>query len=80
MRKRKIGVSAKSFIVLDANLNKTVCQRKSNRRYEIASLTKIMTFYAALQTLRRLNIEPPRLHIKVTRHASEVIGTSAELR
>ena len=78
--KRKIGVSAKCFLVFDCKNNKTLTQRKANRKYEIASLTKIMTFYVTLKILEKHKMNPTKLFIKVTKQSSEVIGTSAELK
>lgn len=39
-----------------------------------------MTFYVSLLVIEKLEIDSKKLFIKVTRHASEVIGTSAELK
>lgn len=47
---------------------------------EIASLTKIMTFYVTLVILEELKLNLKEIHIKVTKKASETIGTTAELK
>ncbi|CAD8054516.1 unnamed protein product [Paramecium sonneborni] len=79
-RKRKVNVSAKSFIVYDCIENRIVSQRKSNKRMEIASLTKIMTFYITMVILEQLNLNFKDIRVKVTKKASETIGTTAELK
>lgn len=47
---------------------------------EIASLTKIMTFYVTLVILEELKLNLKEIYIKVTKKASETIGTTAELK
>lgn len=47
---------------------------------EIASLTKIMTFYVTLVILEELKLNLKEIRIKVTKKASETIGTTAELK
>ncbi|CAK60450.1 unnamed protein product (macronuclear) [Paramecium tetraurelia] len=79
-RKRKVNVSAKSFIVYDCLENRIISQRKCNRRMEIASLTKIMTFYITMVILKQLNLKSQDIKVKVTKKASETIGTTAELK
>ena len=54
--------------------------RKENLKREIASLTKIMTFYTALDLCERYRLNPDKIQIKVTKCASNIIGTSALLR
>ncbi|CAD8047321.1 unnamed protein product [Paramecium sonneborni] len=79
-RKRKLNVTAKSFIVYDCIEHKTILKRKSNKKVEVASLTKIMTFYVTLLTAELFNLKLKEINIKVTKQASETIGTSAELK
>jgi len=54
--------------------------RKENLKREIASLTKIMTFYTALDLCDRFRLNPDKIQIKVSKCATNIIGTSAQLR
>lgn len=49
-------------------------------RREIASLTKIMTCYVVLELIKRYNLEEKKHYIQVSENASQITGTSAELR
>ncbi|CAD8146297.1 unnamed protein product [Paramecium pentaurelia] len=79
-RKRKLNVTAKSFIVYDCIEHKTILKRKSNKKVEVASLTKIMTFYVTLLTIELFNLNLKQIKVKVTKKSSETIGTTAELK
>ena len=46
---------------------------------EIASLTKIMTFYLVDRLLQQYSIEPSKVTVKIDQQAAEISGTSAEL-
>ena len=54
--------------------------KKSAKKREIASLTKIMTAFVVLQTCRYKNIDIYTKEIKVSEIASDIRGTSAELQ
>ena len=47
---------------------------------EIASLTKIMTFYITMVILEQFNLNFKEIKVKVTKKASETIGTTSELK
>ncbi|CAD8137674.1 unnamed protein product [Paramecium pentaurelia] len=79
-RKRKLNVTAKSFVVYNCIEHKTILKRKSNKKVEVASLTKIMTFYVTLLTIELLNLNVKQIKVKVTKKASQIIGTTAELQ
>jgi D-alanyl-D-alanine carboxypeptidase len=44
--------------------------RKENLKREIASLTKIMTFYTALDLCERFRLNPEKIEIKVNKQAT----------
>ncbi|CAD8045853.1 unnamed protein product [Paramecium sonneborni] len=79
-RKRKLNVTAKSFTVYDCIEHKIILKRKSNKKVEVASLTKIMTFYVTLLIVELFNLNLKEIKVKVTKKASETIGTTAELK
>lgn len=49
-------------------------------RREIASLTKIMTFYTVLHLLKKFNLDEASTMVKISANAANTIGTSAELK
>lgn len=55
------------------------CYRDLIKR-EVASLTKMMTFYSSLKLCSRYSIDPENTYLTVSRGASKVTGTSADLR
>jgi D-alanyl-D-alanine carboxypeptidase (penicillin-binding protein 5/6) len=54
--------------------------RKENLKREIASLTKIMTFYTVIDLLDRFKLHPDEVKIEVGYTATQVSGTSAFLK
>ncbi len=53
--------------------------RNENSKREIASLTKIMTCHLALEMCEKLDVKPENTYVQVSRYASNIVGTSAEL-
>jgi D-alanyl-D-alanine carboxypeptidase len=49
-------------------------------RREVASITKMMTFYTVLNFMDEYNIDPESTYITISRQASNMKGTSAELK
>ena len=49
-------------------------------RREVASLTKMMTLLTVIKLLARFNINPLKTFITITKAASIVTGTTANLR
>lgn len=74
------NVSAKSWKVFNVTNGTTVSQKDAHRKREIASLTKIMTFYTTLQLLQRFSLNPDQVYFKISLRSANVTGTSAELR
>lgn len=73
-------ISAQSYAIFDLKTVSLIVGRKENLRREIASLTKMMTFYTVNELLARFNLNPDTHHIKVTRAAALTTGTTANLR
>jgi hypothetical protein len=49
-------------------------------RREVASITKMMTFYTVLNFMDEYNIDPESTYITISRQAANMKGTSAELK
>ena len=56
-----------------------VVGNRGNTPLEIASLTKIMTFYTVIQLAKTHNIDITTEKVVVSEHVSKIGGTSAEL-
>ena len=46
----------------------------------MASITKMMTFYTSLKLLDKFGMDPEETHVTVSRAATRIPGTSADLR
>ena len=73
-------VSAHSWIAFEMNKMKFIHGKRIHRRREIASLTKIMNLITAIDTLERLGLDPRRVVVRVSKEASSVRGTTAQLK
>ena len=76
-------ITAQSYAVYDMRSGSLLLGRKENLKREIASLTKIMTFYTVLDIINNLKnqkIDPDKYEITVSRHAAQVTGTTAYLK
>lgn len=67
-------------MVYDLDKQKLLFGYKSQQKREIASLTKLMTFFTALEICRESSLDPKMLHCVVSKYASTMNGTSANLR
>jgi serine-type D-Ala-D-Ala carboxypeptidase (penicillin-binding protein 5/6) len=54
--------------------------RKENLKREIASLTKIMTFYTTITLLDRYRLSADKVVVKISQAAAQMTGTSAGLK
>ena len=73
-------ITSQSYCVYDC-VSKTVLKgRKQNVRREVASLTKMMTLLTVIKLLARFNMNPAKTFITVSRSASIVTGTTANLK
>jgi D-alanyl-D-alanine carboxypeptidase len=73
-------VSAKNYVVLNRHTLAIVAEREGEEQIEIASLTKIMTFYLSLMVCRKYSICPKNIVVRVSDRAERVPGTSAKLQ
>jgi D-alanyl-D-alanine carboxypeptidase len=72
-------ISAQSWAIFDAKTMKLVQGKKENYKREIASITKMMTFYTVLRLLERFNLDIEDQILIVSKLASRTNGTSANL-
>lgn len=73
-------ITAQSYAIYDMKGCNLILGRKENLKREIASLTKIMTFYTVIDLLARFKMHPDEVKIRVSNIATQVSGTSAYLR
>lgn len=73
-------VTAHSFAIFDCVSRKFLSVRKETMKREVASLTKMMTFYTAIKLLHRFNLTPQNVLITISEFAANLRGTSAHLK
>jgi D-alanyl-D-alanine carboxypeptidase len=72
-------ITAKSWAVLNANTGELLGGQHEHERREIASITKVMTAYTAIQIINSLNINVDESKVETSYDASLMIGTTAYL-
>ena len=77
--KEALDLTAKCYTVLDAETFRTIMSSKGKKVREMASLTKIMTCYIGCLYLSENKVDAKSI-VKISKQASSMIGTSAELR
>ena len=73
-------VSARCWALYDADTCKIIDGKSQYNVREIASLTKIMTFYTVLKLFERLGIDMEKVTFRVTQFSCSPSGTTANLR
>lgn len=76
---QKLSLSAESWAIYDCQSQTLLAGRKEAMRREVASITKMMTFYTVLKCCQRYGIDPNFTSIAITRNAAKINGTSADL-
>jgi D-alanyl-D-alanine carboxypeptidase len=74
------NITAQSYAIYDMKKGHMIHGRKENLKREIASLTKIMTFYTVYDIIERNKLSIDEIKIKVTSSAANVTGTTAALK
>jgi D-alanyl-D-alanine carboxypeptidase len=74
------SISAHSWVLYEMRELKFLTGRSNFKRREIASLTKIMNLITILQICDAASLLPAKIRVTVTREASTIIGTTAELK
>lgn len=72
-------LTAKSWVILNGNTGEVLSSFNEYERREIASLTKVMTAYTAIQIINSLNINVNESKVEISYEASILDGTTAEL-
>ena len=73
-------ISAKHYIVtLIDPIHRVLCSSRASKRRPIASLTKMMTLHLSLKLCERFDIEPETTQVLVSRRATLIPGTKANL-
>jgi len=80
IEKHKPKVTAKSWAILDAATSKILCSKNHEEKREMASLTKVMTCLVCLLLIKKLKMDPEKCYVTVSKTASQMIGTSANLK
>ncbi len=65
---------------MDGKTGQLIYSRKETRKREIASLTKMMNLLCVLKLLEEYRIDPKTTYLEVSKLASSMKGTSANLR
>lgn len=74
------SVSAQSWVLYEMREERFLSGRANFKRREIASLTKIMNLITILNICDSAAILPQRVRVIVTKEASALNGTTAELK
>ena len=77
--KEDLELTAKCYTLLDAETLEVLMSYRGKKISEIASLTKIMTCFIVCELIQRGKLDRG-LMLKVSRKATQMIGTSAGLR
>ena len=73
-------IAAQFCSIYDLNKKQVVYGRSPEKRHQVASLTKIMTFYTIVELAKKYKVNLSSTYIEVCHAASVVIGSSARLR
>ena len=74
-----LKITAKSWLILNAKTGEILSSQQEHERREIASITKVMTAYTAIQIINNLNIDIKQSKIETSYEAASIKGTTAEL-
>ena len=74
------SISAKSYCIYDINNKKFLMVKKETMKREVASLTKMMTFYTVLRCLNKYQLHARNTFITISKTASRCTGTTANLK
>eukprot|EP00919_Chromeraceae_sp_WS-2016_P034298 GHVR01081247.1.p1 GENE.GHVR01081247.1~~GHVR01081247.1.p1 ORF type:complete len:140 (+),score=11.94 GHVR01081247.1:129-548(+) len=73
------NIKSESYCIMEYPSEKVVLVHRANNALEIASLTKIMTFYVVLQIIKNNSINIASEKWIVREHIMDLTGTSAEI-
>ncbi len=73
-------ITAQSWALVERKTSQLISGKNIHKKKEIASLTKIMTCYVVCHMSKALGINMDKTCFQVSRHAANMIGTSADLK
>ena len=74
-------ISAQSYCIYDCNTKQLLLSEEQYTKREVASLTKMMTLLTVIKLMQRFGMtNPAKVLIKISRTASRVTGTTANLQ
>ena len=73
------SISAGSWIIYDVADRRVMASKKESMKREVASLTKMMTFYTLLKLLVKYQLWPRQTYVQISKTAAKCIGTTANL-
>ena len=74
-----MGIKSESYLLVEYPSERVIVSHRASVSLEIASLTKIMTFYAVLAFVKDKDIDIKTEKIIVSEQAFKIGGTSAEI-
>eukprot|EP00826_Nyctotherus_ovalis_P050011 TRINITY_DN6088_c0_g1_i4.p1 TRINITY_DN6088_c0_g1~~TRINITY_DN6088_c0_g1_i4.p1 ORF type:complete len:316 (+),score=69.67 TRINITY_DN6088_c0_g1_i4:155-1102(+) len=74
-----LKLTAKSWLILNSKTGEILSSQQEHERREIASITKVMTAYTAIQIISNLHINVTESKIETPCEAAALKGTRAEL-
>jgi D-alanyl-D-alanine carboxypeptidase len=78
--KQAPNVSAKFWAIFDTNKQSFIYGKREYVKREVASLTKMMTAFTVIDLARQYKLKLSEVKIKVCSIASNIRGTTAELK
>ena len=72
-------MSASSWAIYDCRRGRLLASKKESERREVASITKMMTFYTSILLINEFRLDYNRTFVTISKFASEIIGTTAKL-
>lgn len=76
----KVLVTAKKWIIFDMEGGKTLKGYKQKKQHDIASLTKVMTFYTAYMIIQRYYLGIERFELMADEVDSQIGGTKIKIK
>jgi D-alanyl-D-alanine carboxypeptidase (penicillin-binding protein 5/6) len=74
-------VTARSWIMTNLDTGEIMFAKRENEKRQVASLTKIMTFYCVHQIMERDELDSDKIRVKILESSTSPVlgGTSADL-
>ena len=73
-------ITSKSWIIYDLREDRVFQSKKDSVKRQIASLTKMMTFFTVMKLMDKFRLQPASTVLTISKTAACMNGTSANLR